>query len=107
MVKIYIQLHPTNKTIVLDGNKSLGGTWSKKRIYLGLKTNNTLGWFQYPDMPLSSPEFDVRAGDHIKGEAFSAYLETYAERFHVKEHIRLGTKVVNIEHAAEEGWIVN
>jgi hypothetical protein len=107
MAKIYIQLHPTHKIIVLDGNKSLGGTWSKERIYPGLKTNNKLGWFQYPDMPLTPDAFDVKAGDHIKGEAFNAYLETYAERFHVKERIRLRTKVLSIQHAAREGWLVN
>ena len=43
MAKVYIQLHPTYKIIVLDGNESLGGTWSKERIYPGLKTNNKLG----------------------------------------------------------------
>ena len=58
-------------------------------------------------MSLTPGEFDVKAGDYIKGEAFNAYLETYAERFHVKERIRLRTKVVSIQHAAREGWLVN
>ncbi|KAL2068201.1 hypothetical protein VTL71DRAFT_16299 [Oculimacula yallundae] len=103
MAKVYIHLHPTHKIIILDGNKSLGGTWSRDRIYPGLKANNILGWFEYPDMPLTADEFDVKAGDHIKAEAFNAYLETYAERFHVTERLRLNTRVVSIQHAAGAG----
>lgn len=109
MAKTYIQLHPSYKIVILDAGSSLGGTWSKERIYPGLKANNTLGWLEFPDMPMTPKEFDVQPGEHMKSEAVYAYLEAYAERFHIRERIRLRNKVESIEHLEKDGggWLVN
>jgi hypothetical protein len=108
MAKTYIQLHPSHKIVILDGGSSLGGTWSKERIYPGLKTNNTVGWLEFPDMPITPGEFDVQPRAHIKSEVVNEYLEVYAKRFHVQERIRLRTKVSSIEHLEKDGggWSV-
>ncbi|ORY71341.1 uncharacterized protein BCR38DRAFT_462539 [Pseudomassariella vexata] len=107
IARTYIQLHPSQHVVLLDAGDSLGGTWSKERVYSGLKTNNVLGWFEFPDMPILPGEFDVQPGQHIKSKVVNQYLEAYAKRFHVFERIRLRTKVNSIEHAEKEGWFIN
>ncbi|KAH9905693.1 hypothetical protein F4778DRAFT_675358 [Xylariomycetidae sp. FL2044] len=105
--KTYIQLHPERKLILLDAGKSIGGTWSAERIYPGLKTNNIRAWIAYPDLPLTPEKFDVQPEGHVRGEVVNEYLVAYARRFKVTEHLRSLTKVISVEHAEKDGWLVN
>lgn len=44
--KAYLQLHPDDKITALESAESCGGTWSKNRLYLGLKSNNIIGSYE-------------------------------------------------------------
>ncbi|KAI1339846.1 hypothetical protein F5Y15DRAFT_71507 [Xylariaceae sp. FL0016] len=105
--KTYLQVHPDQKVVLLDGGESMGGTWSRERVYPSLHANNTLGWLEFPDMPMTPEEFDVKPGEHIKGAAVRDYLVAYAKRFQVFDKIRLRTKVDSVERAEEGGWLVS
>jgi cation diffusion facilitator CzcD-associated flavoprotein CzcO len=92
--------------VVLDAQSTLGGTWAAQRLYPGLKSNNLLGTFEYPDFPMSSDIFPVSTGRHITGDAVYQYLDAYAERFGLKPLLRLETKVISATHqdTQEGGW---
>lgn len=94
--------------VVFDAGSSLGGTWADDRLYPGLKSNNLLGTYEYPDFPMDSARFGVKAGEHIPGEVINTYLKAYATNFGIDSRIRLNTKVVTAEHqdTAEGGWIL-
>ncbi len=93
---------------MVDGQSTLGGTWAAERLYPGLKSNNLLGTYEYPDFPMSTARFGVKEGDHIPGEVIHEYLNAYADEFGIAEHIRLGTRVLSAEHQETEegGWVL-
>lgn len=92
----------------MDGQSTLGGTWAEERLYPSLKTNNMLGTLEYPDFPMTTARFGVKAGEHVPGRVVHEYLQAYADEFGIADHIRLRTKVLSAEHqeTAEGGWIL-
>lgn len=73
--KQFHSTHPNCSLAILDSQSSLGGTWAEGRLYPGLKSNNLLGTYEYPDFPMTSNDFDVKIGEHITGEAIHTYLK--------------------------------
>ncbi|KAI1132503.1 hypothetical protein F5Y10DRAFT_231280, partial [Nemania abortiva] len=99
---------PDRTIAVLDRESSIGGTWADHRLYQGLKSNNLLGTFEYPDFPMTSDKFDVKRGEHISGYAINAYLKAYTQAFGIAKFVRLQTVVLTAEHqdTEEGGWIL-
>ncbi|KAL2163468.1 hypothetical protein VTH06DRAFT_5526 [Thermothelomyces fergusii] len=106
--KQYRVTNPGRSLVVFDGQSTVGGTWAAERLYPGLKSNNLLGTYEYPDFPMSSARFKVPVGSHIPGDALHEYFKAYAAEFGIAEHIRLRTRVLSAEHVddAEGGWIL-
>ncbi|KAI1378024.1 FAD/NAD(P)-binding domain-containing protein [Hypoxylon crocopeplum] len=106
--KQFHSTQPNCSLAILDSQSSLGGTWADSRLYPGLKSNNLLGMYEYPDFPMSSHDFGVKIGEHITGEAINAYLKAYAANFGIGDLIRLESKVLVAEHqdTSEGGWIL-
>ncbi|KAK6850474.1 hypothetical protein PG987_000108 [Apiospora arundinis] len=104
--KNFHQLNPEKSLVILEAASSLGGTWAKDRLYPGLKSNNMLGTYEYPDFPMDSKIFNVNLGEHIPGNVLHEYLTQYAERFDVLQAIRYGHRVSTVEHRGgpEGGW---
>ncbi|KAF5688209.1 dimethylaniline monooxygenase [Fusarium denticulatum] len=100
------QLHPEESLAVLDSAATLGGTWAKHRLYTGLKTNNMLGTYQYPDFPMDTETFGVKPGQHIPGQIVHRYLETYARHFDIYDKIRFEHRVETAEHQENGGWVL-
>ncbi|KAL2022824.1 hypothetical protein VTK56DRAFT_4355 [Thermocarpiscus australiensis] len=106
--KTYRQLNPNKSLAILDSGSTLGGVWAWDRLYPGLKTNNMLGTFEYPDFPMDSETFGVRPGEHIPGTVMYEYLTKYAKEFGILNKIRCRSVVLSAEHQAgtEGGWIL-
>jgi cation diffusion facilitator CzcD-associated flavoprotein CzcO len=92
----------------LELASSAGGVWAKHRLYPGLKSNNMLGTYEYPDFPMDTETFGVKPGEHIPGTVLHEYLTKFAEKFDILDKIRFSTKVVSAEHqeGSDGGWIV-
>ncbi|MFC5728062.1 MULTISPECIES: flavin-containing monooxygenase [Nocardioides] len=86
---------------VYEKAPDVGGVWSEIRRYPGLRTQNNKGTYCLSDMkmPRSFPEWP-------SGEQVQQYLQTYAERFDLMRHIRLGNEVSRAEPAVGGGWDV-
>ncbi|KAK3648628.1 hypothetical protein LTR22_013262 [Elasticomyces elasticus] len=106
--KQYHCTQPERSLAVLDSEASLGGTWADHRLYPGLKSNNMLGTFEYPDFPMDTETFGVKTNEHIPAPVVNKYLKAYAANFGIADFIRLQTKVSVAEHqdTAEGGWIL-
>jgi hypothetical protein len=96
--------------VVLDKYQSLGGTWSKDRLYTGLRSNNIKGTLEFPDYPFHDG-LGIKDGQHPTGEAIHAYLQEYAQHFDIDHRIRYESKVLDvtklnsdIENGEGEGW---
>ncbi|EUC28748.1 hypothetical protein COCCADRAFT_8915 [Bipolaris zeicola 26-R-13] len=104
--KSYIELHPGESVLVVDGASSFGGTWSADRLYPGLKSNNLYGSYEYPDFPMLESVYGVKEGQHIPAAVLHRYLTDFAKHFGIDERTRLNTKVEGIEPSSTGGWLV-
>lgn len=106
--KQYRSTCPEASLVVLESQSSLGGTWADHRLYPGLKSNNLLGTYEYPDFPMDSATFKINTGEHIPGDVINNYLKAYAAHFGITDLVRLQTKVLVAEHqdTAAGGWVL-
>ncbi|KAK3316905.1 hypothetical protein B0H66DRAFT_562381 [Apodospora peruviana] len=106
--KQYHCTQPESSLAIIEGESSLGGTWADHRLYPGLKSNNQLGTYEYPDFPMDTARFGVKPKEHIPGEVVNTYLKAYASEFGIADLIRFDTKVVVAEHqdTDEGGWVL-
>ncbi|CZR61898.1 related to dimethylaniline monooxygenase [Phialocephala subalpina] len=102
--KAYLELHPQEKILVLEASGSCGGTWSKDRLYPGLKSNNIIGSYEHPDLPMSEAVYGVKPGEHIPAAVLHRYLTDFAEKFGVYKRIRFDTRVDTVEPSSSGGW---
>ncbi|KAJ8076414.1 hypothetical protein PM082_000837 [Marasmius tenuissimus] len=86
---------------VLTRDETVGGVWSKERVYPGLNINNVRGEFQFSPLRM-----ETSANDNVRltGQDMAAYMHHFAEKY-LWGHIRFGTEVMNI--CRENGsWVV-
>jgi len=102
--KQYHEQHPEDALVILDYASSIGGVWAEHRLYPGLKTNNMLGTYEYPDFPMKSSVFGVQPGQHPPGTAVHDYFEAYAKNAGIRNLIRCGTKVLSAHYQEDKGW---
>lgn len=95
--RAYIQTHPRERIAILESAESCGGTWSEARLYPGLKSNNMVGSYEYPDFPMSYDVYGVKEGSHIPGAILHRYLTDFARKYGVLERTQFHSKVDNIE----------
>ncbi|KAK5126317.1 hypothetical protein LTR85_010553 [Meristemomyces frigidus] len=104
--KAYIQCAPTTNLVLLDNNKSIGGTWAKERLYNGLRSNNLRGTLEFPDYRFHDA-FGVKHGEHLPGRAVHEYLVEYAQHWGIDHRVRFQSKVLDAEKVQDEnldGW---
>ena len=107
MVKTYLEINPTAKVVILESESTVGGVWSRDRLYPGLCTNNLYGSIGYSDFPMDEKTFGVKAGEFVPGTVIHEYLQAYAEAFKLHDHIRFQSWVGSVERGEKErGWIV-
>ena len=104
--KVYIELHPAEEVLVLEAEDSCGGTWSEGRLYPGLKSNNLLDTYEYPDFPMSPEVYGVQPGEHIPGPVLHRYLTDFAKKFGVFFRTKFNTKVETLEPSHDGGWLI-
>ena len=102
--KAYRQLNPDARLAVLESAESCGGTWSRKRLYPGLKSNNMVGTYEYPDFPMSEDVYGVKPNCHIPGATLHRYLTDFSKRFDFHDSIQFNTSVNLVERSECSGW---
>ncbi|TPX17839.1 uncharacterized protein E0L32_002940 [Thyridium curvatum] len=105
--KSYIELHPTEKVLIVEAESSCGGTWSHDRLYPGLKSNNLWGSYEYPDFPMVEEVYGVKYGEHIPAATLHRYLTDFAKKFGVFERTRFNTAVDAIESVDDGSWKIH
>ncbi|RMZ90332.1 hypothetical protein DV736_g2427, partial [Chaetothyriales sp. CBS 134916] len=100
-----LETHPTEKLAVLESAESCGGTWSADRLYPGLKSNNMVGTYEYPDFPMSEDVYGVKQA-HIPGAVVHRYLTDFARKFGIYGRIHFLTTVEIVEPSSSGGWVL-
>ncbi|KAI0205865.1 flavin-binding monooxygenase-like family protein [Astrocystis sublimbata] len=101
-----LKLAPNTKLAIFDKYDSVGGTWSKNRIYPNLVAQAEFGYFNYPSTPMSrdgKPNTNLVSGDMICN-----YLEKFSEDNDLNRHIRFNSWVSSVERLTEgPGWVLH
>ncbi len=100
--RIFLQLDPELKLLIIDSNKSVGGTWAKENLYPGLMSNNLRGTYEFTDFPMDDA-LGVRNEEHIPGEVLYEYFRRYAEKHDLMRRIEFGQKVM-VAEKLQAGW---
>ncbi|CEJ93505.1 hypothetical protein VHEMI09087 [[Torrubiella] hemipterigena] len=92
------------KIAILERGESCGGTWSKNRLYPGLRSNNMFNTFEYPDFPMLGAKYNVGSDEHIPGPAIHDYLTDFAKHFDLLGKIQFNVNVDSAENLGDNGW---
>jgi cation diffusion facilitator CzcD-associated flavoprotein CzcO len=95
---------PLKDFAVFESAESCGGTWSKNRLYPGLKSNNMVGTYEYPDFPMTEEKYGLKPNSHIPGAVLHRYLTDFAHHFGFFDRIRFRTKVDVVEPTGDGSW---
>ncbi|EON97304.1 putative flavin-binding monooxygenase-like protein [Phaeoacremonium minimum UCRPA7] len=101
--RAYLETHPSEKIVVFESNESVGGTWSEHRLYPGLKSNNMVGSYEFPDFPMSEEVYGVKAEGHIPGAVLHRYLTDFSRAYRIHERLQFQTTVQLVEPTTS-GW---
>ncbi|KAH8169366.1 pyridine nucleotide-disulfide oxidoreductase domain-containing protein [Sarocladium implicatum] len=104
--KAALQVMPTQSLALLESAESCGGTWSQNRLYPGLKSNNMLGTYEYPDFPMTEAKYGLKPHSHIPGTVLHKYLTDFARHFGIYDKIQFHTKVDVVEPTEDGAWKV-
>ncbi|KAI0911233.1 hypothetical protein F4823DRAFT_586420 [Ustulina deusta] len=100
--RTYLRLRPSTKLIIIDSDNTVGGVWSKDRLYPNLVAQVRHGLFNYSDTPM--PRNNGNPKDpKVTGEMIHNYLQNYAEDHDLLGRIRFNTFVTDAKQF-EGGW---
>ncbi|KAI0155976.1 putative dimethylaniline monooxygenase [Pestalotiopsis sp. NC0098] len=102
--KACFELRPNDNIVVLESAGSCGGTWAEHRLYPGLKSNNMLGTYEYPDFPMSEKVYGVKPDNHIPGAVLNRYLTDYARHFGFLDKVKFRHAVDGVESLPSGSW---
>jgi cation diffusion facilitator CzcD-associated flavoprotein CzcO len=104
--RTYLEIHPETNLLVVDANPSIGGTWSKERLYETFMSNNLPGTIQYADFPLDLQKYGLDPNKHVPGSTINQYLNDFVDAFNLRKHIRLNTHVKSAKQDDQQGWLL-
>jgi dimethylaniline monooxygenase (N-oxide forming) len=112
--KTYLELNPTALLTILETDTSLGGAWSKTRIYSGMYSQSPLGMIEFSDAPMK-PTKDQFHG-YVPAQHVYEYLEEYTKTHvyngrDIKSRIRFDSRVTSIRkvrntNSVRNSWVV-
>ncbi|KAI9370398.1 FAD/NAD(P)-binding domain-containing protein [Aspergillus egyptiacus] len=92
--RTYLRLRPAANLVIIDSDNTVGGVWSRDRIYPNLVAQVRLGLFNYTDTPM--PPYNGNPKDErVTGDMIHNYLQQYAEDHDLLRRIRFNTFVSN------------
>ncbi|KAL8965208.1 MAG: hypothetical protein Q9183_003973 [Haloplaca sp. 2 TL-2023] len=100
--RTFLQLEPNANLVILDDGKSIGGVWSKEKIYPNLYAQVGYGMFEYSFRPMKNE--NVTKDRYISGETIHEYLFEFAKENDLLRRTRFETRVVQVKRLPTRGW---
>ncbi|KAH8704704.1 putative monooxygenase [Talaromyces proteolyticus] len=98
----YLRLAPDTNMLIVDNGKSIGGVWSKERIYPNLFAQVGHGLFEYSFYPMKKE--GLTPDRYISGNTIHNYLYSFAKDYDLVRRTRLETTVTNVEKMVSGSW---
>ncbi|KAG2010574.1 hypothetical protein CC2G_013389 [Coprinopsis cinerea AmutBmut pab1-1] len=100
---------------LISRDESVGGVWSKERVYPGLHINNVHGEYRFSPLKMPPPENADKTGGRLRGEDMCEYMERFANEFlEGKAKFVMRTEVLDVRriegprspegHSDSDGW---
>jgi lysine/ornithine N-monooxygenase len=86
----------------VDNGDTIGGVWSKEKIYPNLFAQIGHGLFEYSFYPMK--KVGISADRYISGNTIHNYLNNFAKTYDLVRRTRLRTTVTNVEKLDQGGW---
>lgn len=99
--RTYLKLEPDTNITIIESANSVGGVWSKDRIYPNLVAQVKHGLFNYTDTPM--PKEGATKNDLVTGYMIQSYLEKYARDHDLLRRIQFNSWVEKAERCPR-GW---
>ncbi|KAF6240609.1 hypothetical protein HO173_001280 [Letharia columbiana] len=99
--RTYLRLEPDTNIAIIESANSVGGVWSKDRIYPNLVAQVKHGLFNYTDTPM--PKEGATKNDLVTGYMIQDYLEKYARDHDLLRRIQFNNWVEKAERCPR-GW---
>jgi cation diffusion facilitator CzcD-associated flavoprotein CzcO len=80
---------------VFEKEREIGGVWASTRTYPDLRTNNTRELYEFSDLAYPADTDVFPTADQVRD-----YLNAYADRFGVRDLVRLRTEVLSVSRLA-------
>ncbi|KAI0451163.1 hypothetical protein F5B21DRAFT_487898 [Xylaria acuta] len=100
--RTYLRLQPSTNVIIIDSDNTVGGVWSKDRLYPNLVAQVRHGLFNYSDTPMPRNGGNL-ADPKVTGEMIHTYLQKYAEDHDLLRRIRFNTFITDAKQF-KGGW---
>ncbi|KAK0644425.1 hypothetical protein B0T16DRAFT_460485 [Cercophora newfieldiana] len=101
----YLQLAPEAHLVIVDNGRTIGGTWSKEKIYPNLYAQINTPKFEYTMWPMKRE--GVSDLGYISATTVNEYLVSFADEFGLSQRTRLNTTVVGVDRAKDgKRWAV-
>ncbi|CAG8960046.1 hypothetical protein HYFRA_00013234 [Hymenoscyphus fraxineus] len=97
----YLKLAPSTNLIILDDGSTIGGVWSKEKIYPNLFAQIGHGLFEYSFYPMKKE--NISKDRYIPGETIHNYLNSFAVDHGLSMRTRLRNSVTTAEKEGD-GW---
>lgn len=101
--KTYLQVNPSISLTLLSSESTVGGVWSKDRLYPGLIANSPNGLYEFTDLSMvdaTNPQYEL-----VPGEQVQDYLHKYAAKFDLLSRIKFNCKVIKaVRRTDAPGW---
>ncbi|KAK2024711.1 FAD/NAD(P)-binding domain-containing protein [Colletotrichum zoysiae] len=102
--KTYLDLAPDTDLVIVDGGKTVGGVWSKERIYPDLYAQVSHPLFQYSFEDI--PKAGLSKDGYISGYTINQYLEDFVGKHGLTSRLQLETCVVEVTRAESGAWVL-
>ncbi|KXH27268.1 cofactor FMO1 enzyme is FAD [Colletotrichum simmondsii] len=105
--RTYLELASETNLIIVDDSSTVGGVWSKERIYPSLFAQISHPLFEYSFYPMSKD--DISPDGFVSGKTIHNYLDSFARDHNLLPRLRLQTRVTRVARrpAGSEGWILD
>ncbi|KAK2612304.1 FAD-dependent monooxygenase dep4 [Conoideocrella luteorostrata] len=104
--RTFLELAPETNLLIVDDGKTVGGVWSKERIYPSLFAQISHPLFEYSFYPMSKD--DISPDGFVSGKNIQKYLEGFAKDHDLISRLRLKTRVEKVKRwSSSDGWVLD
>ncbi|EER28767.1 Flavin-binding monooxygenase-like family protein [Coccidioides posadasii C735 delta SOWgp] len=103
--RTYLELVPGTRLLIVDDSLSIGGAWSRERVYPNLYAQISHPLFEYSFYPMKKE--GISGDGFISGATIHKYLANFAKDHDLVPRVRLETRVNQVKRNSNGcGWVL-